>query len=523
MVQHKRHLSLSILACVVALAAAAPTASADPPPGETARVVALLQPAATGGGSGGSVGVDVRPVSAAPVVSAGADSQYEPASSIKVLVGVAAERRVAAGQATYGQSVTAYKYPDSPNAGSNPSSPSLCPVAQDEVAANRRSGITVQGAENQMLVNSDNTLTRATLLSAGGLAPIRSVASAAGMTSTSLAQDFVGCAYREGKRNVTTLADMSRFYAALDAGRLVSAAGRDHLYGQMVHGTYSAGSDFGQMVLAEARAVGLPDTVVAPFLAQASYAQKGGSYATPCGGAFGQPPVCGSSTDTRKVAADMSLTELQRIPFTRSDGTTDLRTYTAGAYVFNRLCTTNACIDGARAAVSTATREALRSVVHDALRSQLPADPAAPAAPVPAPVVAPAAPVAPAALVAGRDTVAPRLSVRRFGALRHGRTLVLRFALDEPATLSIAITHRVAGRRTRTRCMARTQAAHGRACTRVVAALKATTTRRRSGTLRLRTGKLATGRYRLTIRARDAAGNVSKAIIRSLTVARARR
>jgi hypothetical protein len=512
MVQPKRRLSLSILVCAVALAATGPMAAADPPPGETERVVALLQPAATGGGSGGTAGVDVRPAGGAAVLSAGADAQYEPASSIKALVGVAVERRVAAGQATYGQAITAYKYPASPNVGDDPSSPSLCPVAEDEVAANRRSGITVQSAENRMLVNSDNTLTRASLLSVGGLAPVRSVASAAGMTSTSLSQDFVGCAYREGKRNVTTLADMSRFYTALDAGRLVSAAGRDHLYGQMIHGTYSAGSGFGQMVLAEARAVGLPDTVVAPFLARATYAQKGGSYATPCGGAFGQPPVCGSSTDTRKVAADMSLTELQRIPFTRPDGTTDLRTYTAGAYVFNRLCTTNACINGARTAVYTATQEALRSIVHDALLSQLPAAPAATAAPAPSPPAAPATPAT------ARDTAAPKLSLRRFGALRRGRTLALHFTLDEPATLSITITHRVPGRRQGTRCLARTQAKHGRACMRTATTVKTTTRRTRSGTLRLSTRRLATGHYRLRIHARDAAGNTSKTIIRSLTV-----
>ncbi|WCB93926.1 hypothetical protein DSM104299_02652 [Baekduia alba] len=363
---------------VLAVAGVAPAvAHADPPPGETARVLAPLGAA----GPGGGVGVDVRPAGGAPVVSSGADAQYEPASSVKVLYGVAAERRVVAGQATFAGAIKAYKYPDSPNANGNPSSPTLCPVASDEVAANARTGITLGGAEQGMLVHSDNTLTRAILLAGGGLGPINAVATAAGMTSTALHQDFIGCAYRGGKRNVTTLADMSRFYAALDAGRLVAAAGRDHLYATMLHGTYSTASDFGKMVADEAQKLGLPSSVVIPFLDQAWFAQKGGSYASPCGGPYGQPPACGSSTDTTRYATDMSLTELQRIPFMRLDGSIDLRTYTSGAYVFDRLCTTDACVDGAQSAVATAASvEGLRSVVHDALLSRLVAADAPPVA-----------------------------------------------------------------------------------------------------------------------------------------------
>jgi Tol biopolymer transport system component len=131
----------------------------------------------------------------------------------------------------------------------------------------------------------------------------------------------------------------------------------------------------------------------------------------------------------------------------------------------------------------------------------------------------------------GADTLAPvvsgvSLSPRRFlaGKRVKKRTRTrpaigarLRFLLSEAATVTVRIDRLLPGRRLAQRCVRPKRAPRGRTCTRAVrrGALKRAGTAGANridvtGTLRGR--RLAPGRYRLTVKAKDAAGNVSSRV-----------
>jgi len=123
------------------------------------------------------------------------------------------------------------------------------------------------------------------------------------------------------------------------------------------------------------------------------------------------------------------------------------------------------------------------------------------------------------------DTTAPVVShVSAPATLRVGSSGTLRLTLSEAATVSIRFErvlpgHRAAGGH----CVKPRRARHGRRCTRLRAV--GTQTRRAvSGANALPIGgklgrrTLPAGRYRLTIVARDVAGNISKPVRRTLTV-----
>jgi hypothetical protein len=135
---------------------------------------------------------------------------------------------------------------------------------------------------------------------------------------------------------------------------------------------------------------------------------------------------------------------------------------------------------------------------------------------------------APGAPPASPDTTSPVLSrvsiaPRRFLAGRRVRPRTrtrpaiggrLRFTLSEAASVTIRIDALLPGRRLRKRCVRPRRAPRGRICTRVIRR----GTLARSGTQganrvnvtgRLRGKRLRPGPYRATLRARDAAGNLS--------------
>ena len=85
------------------------------------------------------------------------------------------------------------------------------------------------------------------------------------------------------------------------------------------------------------------------------------------------------------------------------------------------------------------------------------------------------------------DRVAPKLS--RMVVLRRGLRRSLRLTASEPAKAAVAVAKRRRGRWTRVRTVRRKVA---------------------RGTTRIALGRLDSGRYRLTVRATDAAGNASR-------------
>ena len=100
------------------------------------------------------------------------------------------------------------------------------------------------------------------------------------------------------------------------------------------------------------------------------------------------------------------------------------------------------------------------------------------------------------AAVARADRIPPKLSVKLAGKPRPCGT-ALRATVDSPATLKVVVTRTAAGRRVR---------------------LPTLSGRVAKGSTKVGLGKLAGGRYTVTVTATDAAGNVSSPRTLRLTV-----
>jgi hypothetical protein len=123
--------------------------------------------------------------------------------------------------------------------------------------------------------------------------------------------------------------------------------------------------------------------------------------------------------------------------------------------------------------------------------------------------------VRPSRFRVGRRPTAVSAQRRRSRRRPIPRATTIRFTLSEPATVTIAIKRKLAGRRKGRRCVRPTRRLRrARRCTRLIA--KGTLTRRSKlgansvrFTGRIGRRKLAPGRYAAVLRARDVAGNVS--------------
>ncbi len=550
------------MGCAVALGVIAGEASAEPPPGELQRVLDVMSPARAGGGTPGRVGVLVREVGGSAVLASGENVPYEPASSIKTILGVVAERSASPSSTTANPSVVVYAYPNSPNAGTTPESRrQLCPVALDETPLNERDGISLKQAQSEMLELSDNVMTRALLLRAGGwdaaLGQVRRW-----MPNTVLRQEFLGCGQSLGRANRTTLSDMSNLYAAIDApdAGLLDETRRDDLYSTMPYGYANGKGAFPEVAADEAARLKLTRAEWITFNNHSYSVFKSGSYRQPCAfDAFWDlPAAClGVAPDQRQV--DLSLSGLQRLAFVRPNGSLQTRTFTLGAYTAGRVCSEGECYAAAAAQTALAAQgEAFRSLIRDSMLSiKYPRD----AAPTAAFTVGDAAGtvdfdasgsadadggvaaytwdfgdggtgtgatpshtytapgtyavelgvadcegktntvrrtvvVGAAAAVARADRTPPKLSVKLAGRPRPCAT-ALRATVDSAATLKLVVARSAAGRRVRLTTLS------GRVA---------------RGSTKVALGKLAGGRYTVTVTATDAAGNVSSPRTLRLTV-----
>jgi subtilisin-like proprotein convertase family protein len=139
------------------------------------------------------------------------------------------------------------------------------------------------------------------------------------------------------------------------------------------------------------------------------------------------------------------------------------------------------------------------------------------------PGAAPAVPAAPAPAGRAPDRTAPAFAKRPVVTLAKRkagrRAATAAFALSEPATVTVALTRKVAGVRSGTRCVVKTAKRRGKRCDRLVAVgkplRKAYTT---TTGLKLALGRLAKGSYTATVTATDAAGLRSAPVKVTFTV-----
>ena len=225
---------------------------------------------------------------------------FEPASSIKILVGLHAMRQVDAGASSLAQNVVVYAAPASGS----------CPTST--ITGTEPMGNSILG----MLESSDNQRTKA-MINTYGMAAINQTAAAIGLTGTHL-NHYPGCGGPPA--NQLTLADAGMIYEGIANGTLLSAANRPELYARMPAqaGDFTGiQSAVNAIVDAEAPAFGLTATEISQFKTRLLTHYKAGGYT-----------LCPSSPclEYRSVAGSAEIPVCLR-------GTISSRTYVWGIFI----------------------------------------------------------------------------------------------------------------------------------------------------------------------------------------------
>ena len=293
----------------------------------TTRVGQILR-----NGTDGETGLYLKQVGGSVQANLQETRIFEPASSIKILIGLHAMQQVDAG-ASLNQSVIMY----APGSGSCPSST----ITGTETMSN---------AILQMLENSDNQRTKA-LITTFGFGAINQTAQNVGLAGTHL-NHYPGCGGPPA--NQFTLADAGQIYEGIADGTLLSATSRSALYARM---PAQAGDFTGivsavnAIINAEAPAYGLSATEISQFKSRLVTHYKAGGYT-----------LCPSSSclEYRSVAGSAEIPQCTR-------GVVGNRTYVWGIF-----------IDGASSATAadstfnSAKAEPLREPIRAALSAWAP-------------------------------------------------------------------------------------------------------------------------------------------------------
>lgn len=204
---------------------------------------------------------------------------FEPASSIKILIGLHAMRQVDLGAASLSQNVVVYAAPASGS----------CPTS------------TIIGTESmgnailKMLENSDNQRTRA-MIDTFGFTEINQTAQDIGLSGTHL-NHYPGCGGPPA--NQLTLADAGIIYEGIANGTLLSASSRSALYARMPAqaGDFTGiQSAVNSIVDAEAPAFALSSTEISQFKSRLATHYKAGGYTLcPSGACLEYRSVAGSA------------------------------------------------------------------------------------------------------------------------------------------------------------------------------------------------------------------------------------
>ncbi|HEX7842383.1 MAG TPA: serine hydrolase [Kofleriaceae bacterium] len=203
---------------------------------------------------------------------------FEPASSIKILIGLHAMRQVDLGTASLSQSVIVYAAPASGS----------CPTS------------TIIGTEPMgnailaMLENSDNQRTKA-MIDTFGFAAINQTAADVGLVGTHL-NHYPGCGGPPA--NQFTLADAGIIYEGIANGTLLSASSRTALYARMPAqaGDFTGiQSAVNSIIDAESPAFGLNATEISQFKSRLLTHYKAGGYTLCPSSCFEYRSVAGSA------------------------------------------------------------------------------------------------------------------------------------------------------------------------------------------------------------------------------------
>ena len=209
---------------------------------------------------------------------------FEPASSIKTLIGLAVMLDVARGNLKVDDAFIYFNYPNSTFGGGK----YTCPIPSDEKSENAVTTSISEGYR-MMMQDSDNRTTRG-FVRLIGLKRINELAKSIGMKDTSLEQDFLGCGWRDKKQNVTTLQDLSRLYASAASLEFLPNTNKanETFWNGMLYFYYdsylsiSTKDKLANLINQEAKSLEIPDSKLSLFKVNFWYRGKGGSYDMDC-------------------------------------------------------------------------------------------------------------------------------------------------------------------------------------------------------------------------------------------------
>jgi hypothetical protein len=246
-----------------------------------------------------------------------------------------------------------YDYPNSP---SFPNTKDACPVAGDEIPANKNTA-SFNFLHDNMMSISDNRATRYFAI-LYGLPALNSTAVGAGMSQTTIGQARMGCG-KTGGSNYTTLQDLGKLYEGVENGTQLNDTNgaRAEFYQPMNNG---AGGALQTVVNQEAAKLGKSASVASTFFNNISSRVKGGSYNIPCG--VVDSGCTGSFYYYRDFAGRI------RLPF-KLLGVIVPRSYVYGRYVDSLKLTNGASTTPYDNIQNTIDVEMLRQLINTALQS----------------------------------------------------------------------------------------------------------------------------------------------------------
>lgn len=210
---------------------------------ETARILALLE-----AGAEGDPGFLLKRVGGPLLENFNETFVYDPASSIKIVVGVSLLRRIDAG-ASFNLNTSVTHFFELSGS---------CPIGSGGSESR-----TLGSLLDAMLVASDNAATRTLIDFLGGFSAINATALSIGMTSTNMVV-YPGCHIL----NTITQSDAARLYEGIANGTLLSAASRTALFARMPSDAFDSTGTLSRaraIADAEGASAGLPASLVDEF------------------------------------------------------------------------------------------------------------------------------------------------------------------------------------------------------------------------------------------------------------------
>jgi hypothetical protein len=289
----------------------------------------------------GAYGFYLKQAGGSTLASLQNSKQYEPASALKVLYHAKSIHAEWLGNAHDTDSIT-YNY--------NPADPANAGICPDSYSSFTKT-TNLKNADQQMMWNSDNRMTKGILLKYGKAATL-SYGASLGMTSTEIHHN-IGCP-TSTTHNRTTLVDLGKVYEAFQNGTITtSSTWKAQFVSRMLNQSNYAGfrNSICPIVSQEAVKLGKSASVATSFCNAMTWIAKGGSYQY--GGAM-----------PYQVSWDgVSMTGL---PY-KSSGTVHPKYFVFGEFVDGTTINTQNEADTINAARGKEYQEAMRPYIHAAL------------------------------------------------------------------------------------------------------------------------------------------------------------